>query len=69
MHVLNELVWGASCGGSHSLGRIFIFRRILASQICDPASAGLFEGRQIWEIRFNELVRWESYEGDIAWAA
>ena len=52
-YVLNELVWWASCEGLHSLGRILISSEILENQICDPASAGISEGRQIWEIRFK----------------
>ena len=52
-YVSNKLVWWASCEGLHSLGRIFLFRHILENQICDPASAGFFEGRQIWEIPFK----------------
>ena len=52
-YVLNELVWWAPCEGSHSLGRIFIFKQILENRICDPASAGISEGRQIWEIPFK----------------
>ena len=31
----------------------WFFRKILENQICDPASAGIFEGRQIWEVRFE----------------
>jgi hypothetical protein len=52
-YVLNELVWWASCEGLDSLGSIVIFTQILENQICDPASAGFFEGRQSWEIRFQ----------------
>ena len=52
-YVLNELVFWASHEGSHSLGRIFIFRENLENQICDPASAGISEGQQIWEVRFE----------------
>ena len=45
----------ASYGGLHSLGCTFIFSEILENQICDPASAGISEGRQIWEVRFSRL--------------
>ena len=42
-HVLNELVWQASCEGLHSLGRIFSFIQILENiKTCDPASAGIY---------------------------
>ena len=59
-YVSNKLVWWASCEGLHRLGRIFRFRHILEDQIYDPASAGFFEGRQIWEIRLWYVF---SYEG------
>ena len=36
---------------------------LLENQICDPASAGFFEGRQIWEILVNEPVSKASCEG------
>ena len=51
--VLNELVSRASCEALCSLGRILVFSEILENQIGDPASAGIFEGRQIWEVRFE----------------
>jgi len=47
MYVLKELVWCASCEGLYSFGRIFVFRQTLENQICDPALAGISEGRQI----------------------
>ena len=49
----NELVWWVSWDGQDSFGRILISRAIVENQICDPASAGFFEGRQIWEVRFK----------------
>ena len=52
--VLNELVWWTSFEGLHiSLGRILISSEILENPICDPASAGNFEGCQIWEVSFK----------------
>ena len=52
--VLNALVWWTSFEGLHiSLGRILISSEILENPRCDPASAGNFEGCQIWEIRFK----------------
>ena len=53
MYVLKELVRWASCEELYSFGRIVIFRQILENQICDPASAGISGGRQIWEVRFK----------------
>jgi hypothetical protein len=44
----------ASCGNLHSLRRIF-FLVNLENKICDPASAGISEGRQIWEVHFGRL--------------
>ena len=52
-YILNELVRGAHYEGLHSLGRILISSSILGKENCDPASAGVFEGRQIWEVRFK----------------
>ena len=51
----NELVSRASCEGLHSLSRILFFSEILENIICDPASTGFFEGRQIWELRFKRI--------------
>ena len=53
--LLNELVSRASCAGLHSFSRRLFCSEILENQICDPASAGFFEGRQIWEVRFRRL--------------
>ena len=52
-YVLNELVWWASSEGLRSLGRILFSSGIFENQICDAASAGISEGRQIWEIRLE----------------
>ena len=52
-YLLSALVWWASCEGLHSLGSILNSSEFLEKQICDPASAGFFEGRQIWEIPFK----------------
>ena len=62
-YVFNGIDRWASYEGSHSSGRILISGEILENQICDPASAGISEGRQIWEVYFNDVVRWASYEG------
>ena len=68
--VSNELVWRASCEGLHNLGRIFIFRQILENQTCDPASAGFFEGRQIWADMFQtDLFGRLHGKAYIVWAA
>ena len=51
-YVLNGLVRWVACEGLHSLGHIFIFRKSL-NKTGDAASAGNFEGRQIWEACFK----------------
>ena len=35
------------------LPHIVFFCEALENQICDPVSVGFFEGRQIWEVRFE----------------
>ena len=52
-YVFNGIDRWASYEGSHSLGRMLISSEILENQICDPASAGISEGRQIWEVYFK----------------
>ena len=54
-YVFNRIDRWASYEGSHSLGRMLISSEILENQICDPESAGFFEGRQIWEVRFERI--------------
>ena len=51
--VLDDFACWASCEGVHNLGRIFIYSEVLENQICDPASAGISEGHQIWKVRFR----------------
>ena len=52
-YVFNGIDRWASHEGSHSLGRMLISSEILENQICDPASAGISEGHQIWKVRFR----------------
>ena len=53
-YLLNEIVWRVAGEGLHSLGRILISGGILGNKICDPVSAGISEGRQIWDLRFKQ---------------
>ena len=61
-----ELVSKASCEGLHSFGRILFFSEVLENKICDPASAGMFEGRQIWEVRVEQTCL-EGFMRSLTW--
>ena len=67
---MNELVRWTRYEGLSSLGRILISSEILEKQICDPASAGVVEGRQIWAVRFKRTCSAGlSTRAYIVWAA
>ena len=53
----------------HSLARILSFSDILENQFCYPASAGIFEGHQIWKIPFKRACSVGFLKAYIVWAA
>ena len=53
-YLLNEIVWWVAGEGLHSLIRILISSEILENQMCYPESAGISEGRQIGDLRFQQ---------------
>ena len=56
LHAKPCVVWAA----------YLFFSEFLGNQICDPASAGFFEGRQIWEVRFERTCS-KGFMRSLAW--
>ena len=71
-YISHTIVWWVVGEGLYSLGRIWISSGILGNQICDPASAGISEGRQIWDLCFKQTCSLDFLLGPhtgVVWAA
>ena len=71
-YLSHTIIWWVVGEGLYSLGRIWISSGILGNQICDPASAGISEGRQIWDLCFKQTCSLDFLLGPhtgVVWAA